>query len=46
LIPFAAGRQRAWLHENGLVLDEQEEEKGTRVRVRWTSRQRERVQLL
>jgi GTP-binding protein HflX len=42
LVPFAAGRQRAWLHENRLVLSEQEEERGTRMRVRWTARQRDR----
>jgi GTP-binding protein HflX len=46
VVPFAAGRQRAWLHENGLVLSEQEEEGGTRVRVRWTARQRDRFQTL
>jgi GTP-binding protein HflX len=42
LVPFAAGRQRAWLHENRLVIEEQDEERGTRMRVRWTARQRDR----
>ncbi|MFC5565121.1 GTPase HflX [Rubellimicrobium aerolatum] len=42
VVPFAAGRLRAWLHENRLVLSEQEEERGTRMRVRWTARQKDR----
>ena len=42
VVPYAAGRQRAWLHENRLVVEEHEEEKGTRMRVRWTARQRDR----
>ena len=42
VVPFAAGRQRAWLHENRLVLTEADEEGGTRMRVRWTARQRDR----
>jgi GTP-binding protein HflX len=42
VVPFAAGRQRAWLHENRLVLSEQDEDAGTRMRVRWTARQRDR----
>jgi GTP-binding protein HflX len=46
VVPFAAGRQRAWLHENRVVLVEQEEERGTRLRVRWTARQRDRYQAL
>ncbi|HVG46816.1 MAG TPA: GTPase HflX, partial [Rubellimicrobium sp.] len=46
VVPYAAGRQRAWLHENRLVVEEHEEEKGTRVRVRWTARQRDRFQTL
>jgi GTPase len=46
LIPFAAGRQRAWLHENRLVIEEQDEESGTLMRVRWTARQRDRFQTL
>jgi GTP-binding protein HflX len=45
-VPFAAGRQRAWLHENQVVLSEQEGEGGTRVRVRWTARQRDRFRAL
>lgn len=46
LVSFAAGRQRAWLHENRLVIEEQDEESGTRMRVRWTARQRDRFQTL
>ncbi len=45
-VPFAAGRQRAWLHENGLVQSEEATEAGTRMRVRWTLRQREQYQTL
>ncbi|TNC71963.1 GTPase HflX [Rubellimicrobium roseum] len=46
VVPYAAGRQRAWLHENRLVVGEQDEEKGTRMRVRWTARQRDRYSTL
>jgi GTP-binding protein HflX len=46
VVPYAAGRQRAWLHENRLVLDETEEPGGTRTRVRWTARQRDRFQTI
>ena len=45
-VPFAAGRQRAWLHENQVVLSEQEGDGGTRVRVLWTARQRDRFRAL
>ncbi len=45
-VPFAAGRQRAWLHENGLVQSEEATHDGTRVRVRWTARQRDQYQTL
>jgi GTP-binding protein HflX len=40
LLDFGAGRQRAWLHEAGVVLDESDGETGHRIRVRWTPRQR------
>ncbi|WP_210529839.1 GTPase HflX [Rubellimicrobium arenae] len=46
VVPFAAGRQRAWLHENRLVLEERDEERGTWMRVSWTARQRDRFQTL
>ena len=46
IVDLAAGRQRAWLHENGLVQAEEAGEQGTRVRVRWTERQRDRYQTL
>jgi GTP-binding protein HflX len=45
-VPFAAGRQRAWLHETGLVQSEEAAEDGTRMRVRWTARQRDHYQTL
>tara|TARA_R100000322_G_scaffold126500_1_gene82999 strand:+ start:18482 stop:19765 length:1284 start_codon:yes stop_codon:yes gene_type:complete len=38
-IPFAEGRQRAWLHDTGVVEDETETEDGWQVRVRWTEKQ-------
>ncbi len=38
-IPFAEGRQRAWLHDTGVVEDERETEDGWQVRVRWTDKQ-------
>jgi GTP-binding protein HflX len=46
VVPFAAGRQRAWLHENRVVLEEHEEQRGTRMRLRWTERQRDKFQTL
>jgi GTP-binding protein HflX len=45
-VPHVAGRQRAWLHENRLVLEEREGEKAAEVRVSWTARQRDRYQTL
>ncbi len=36
---FAEGRQRAWLHEQGIVTDEKETETGFRITVNWTARQ-------
>ena len=41
-IPFSAGRARARLHEEGVVLNETETEGGHRVRVLWTARQKAR----
>jgi GTP-binding protein HflX len=46
VVPFAAGRRRAWLHENRVVLEEHEEQRGTRMRLRWTERQRDKFQTL
>ncbi|OIQ67476.1 GTPase HflX [mine drainage metagenome] len=42
LIPFAEGRVRAWLFEQGLVISEIETDEGYRVSVRWTARQEKR----
>ena len=39
-LDFGAGRQRAWLHEAGVVQEESDGETGHRIRVRWTPRQR------
>jgi GTP-binding protein HflX len=39
-VPFAAGRHRAWLFEQGVVEDEAQTETGHRLTVRWTPRQR------
>ena len=38
-IPFADGRQRAWLHDQNIVQHEVEAEDGWHVTVRWTPRQ-------
>jgi GTP-binding protein HflX len=46
IVPFAAGRLRAWLHDQGVVLAEEDREDGTHVRVRWTARQRDRYHTL
>ncbi|WP_375261608.1 GTPase HflX [Palleronia sp.] len=39
LLPFTAGRRRAWLYEQGVVEDETQEENGLRLTVNWTRRQ-------
>ncbi|GIT92089.1 GTPase HflX [Jannaschia pagri] len=39
LLPFAEGRARAWLHDEGAVLAETPTDSGTSVQVRWTPRQ-------
>ncbi len=41
-LPFAEGRLRAWLHEQGIVSGEEQGEEGWRLTVRWTPRQRAR----
>ncbi|MCK0166577.1 GTPase HflX [Jannaschia sp. S6380] len=38
-LPFAAGRARAWLHEEGAVLAEMPSDDGTQFTLRWTARQ-------
>jgi GTP-binding protein HflX len=42
LLPFAAGRARAWLHEEGAVQSEETTAKGHRLSLRWTAPQRSR----
>ena len=41
-LPFAAGRRRAWLHDQGVVLDEAETDTGHRLTVSWTEGQKAR----
>ena len=36
---FAEGRKRAWLHAEGVVQDERQDEVGYQLDVRWTARQ-------
>lgn len=40
-ISFAEGKARAWLFSNNLVLNEQQNEAGYQLSVRWTARQKE-----
>jgi GTPase len=46
VLPFAEGRRRAWLHAEGIVVAEREDEGGHVVTVRWTARQRARFETL
>lgn len=46
MINYEDGRRRAWLHEQGVVVDETETESGTRFRVRWSAIQAERFSRL
>ena len=41
-LPFAEGRKRAWLHQEGIVASEEDTEDGHRITVRWTARQEKR----
>jgi GTP-binding protein HflX len=41
-VPFTDGRRRAWLHAEGVVLDETPTDTGFAVTVRWTARQEKR----
>lgn len=41
-IEFSDGRRRAWLHAEGLVETETEDESGWQIQVRWTARQEKR----
>jgi len=42
LVPFADGRRRAWLHDQGVVVQETAEDDGHRIVVDWTKRQKDR----
>ncbi len=46
LVPFSDGRRRAWLHGEGVVLQDRETEDGHLLTVRWTSRQKARYEAL
>ncbi len=46
LLPVEDGRRRAWLHRQGIVVSEESGEKGTRIRVAWTARQRAEYEAL
>ncbi len=39
---FAEGKRRAWLHGEGVVLDEAQSEDGWQINLRWTARQEKR----
>lgn len=41
-VPFSDGRRRAWLHAEGVVLEERATDTGFAVDVRWTARQEKR----
>lgn len=41
-LTFAEGRKRAWLHEQGVVVDEVQTDAGWDIRVEWTARQESR----
>ncbi len=43
---FDEGRQRAWLHEQGVVVSEQDSETGFDIRVRWTAKQARQFETL
>ncbi len=45
-VPFSDGRRRAWLHAEGVVLEEDATETGFAVKVRWTARQEKRYREL
>ncbi len=45
-VPFSDGRRRAWLHAEGVVLEESATDTGFAVKVRWTARQEKRYREL
>jgi GTP-binding protein HflX len=46
VVPFAEGRKRAWLHGEGVVVNEAQGDDGFHVTVRWTARQEKRFREL
>ena len=46
VLPYAEGRKRAWLYDQGVVQNEVQEEDGYHLRLRWTARQRHRFETL
>ena len=42
MLPFSAGRARAWLFDQGVVEAEEQLDDGLRLRVTWTDRQKAR----
>ena len=46
ILPFAMGRQQAWLHGEGVVDRENQAEDGWEIQVTWTERQKQRYDLL
>ncbi|MHA6261986.1 GTPase HflX [Arenibacterium sp. CAU 1754] len=46
MLPFSEGRKRAWLHDQGVVEDEEQTENGFRLNVRWSARQKARYDAL
>ncbi|WP_238366219.1 GTPase HflX [Mesobacterium pallidum] len=45
-LPFSDGRKRAWLHAQGIVEHEVQEERGFDLTVRWTAKQEQRYREL
>ncbi|WP_137700518.1 GTPase HflX [Marimonas lutisalis] len=46
LLSFSEGRKRAWLHEEGVIEQEEQTEDGYALTVRWTDRQEQRFRAL
>lgn len=46
VLPYAEGRKRAWLFEQGVVEDETQGQDGFELRVRWTAKQEKRFREL
>ena len=46
LIPYADGKRRAWLYEQGVIQDESSQDEGTLFKVNWTGLQKSRFDRL